>query len=90
MITEMLLLYAGYSTYNYFKNLDLYHFKYEFNEIMKGLGIKNKLEQTFKIKRIYKASYGYKSQIQIPNGFSLSKLESNIAMFQDTLNGLLP
>ena len=42
MITEMLLLYAGYSTYNYLKNLDLHHFKYEFNEIMKGLGIKNK------------------------------------------------
>ena len=89
MITEMLLLYAGYSTYNYFKNLDLYHFKYEFNEIMKGLGIKNKLEQTFKIKRIYKASYGYKSQIQIPNGLSLSKLESNIEILQDNLNGII-
>lgn len=89
MITEMLLLYAGYSTYNYLKNLDLHHFKYEFNEIMKSLKLQNKLEQTYKIKYVYKTTYGFKCRVVIPYGLSISKLNSNIDILQDNLNGII-
>ena len=89
MIVESLIGLSIYTAYKYMKNLYTHHFKYEFNEIMKSLKLQNKLEQTYKIKYIYKTTYGFKCSVVIPYGLSISKLNSNIDILQDNLNGII-
>jgi hypothetical protein len=89
MFVEMGLAILGTYAYNYLNKSDERKLRDNFNSIMEGTGIKNKVDETFKIYKIIPTSYGYVNYIRIPDGLSLEHLNSKINILEDNLNGIV-
>ncbi|NFR85643.1 hypothetical protein FDE85_02360 [Clostridium botulinum] len=89
MFVELGLAIAGTYMYNYLNTADERKFKNDFNEIMRGMGIKNKQDETFDIYKIESKNYGYTCYINIPKGLSMEHLNSKINILEDNLNGII-
>lgn len=59
--------------------------KRNWNLIMQGVGVKNKLEQTYKILKIIKKKYGFDMIISLPKGLSYERLEKLIPEIESGL-----
>ncbi|WP_061313847.1 FtsK/SpoIIIE domain-containing protein [Clostridium botulinum] len=89
MFVELGLAAAGFYAYNWLNKSDERKFKNDFNEIMNGIGIKNKNDETFNIYKIEPKSYGYTCYINIPKGLSMEHLNSKLNILEDNLNGII-
>jgi S-DNA-T family DNA segregation ATPase FtsK/SpoIIIE len=67
-----------YMAADYIKNYEIYRVKSKFKDVMKGVGVKNKQEQTFEALKVIKTKYGFDLIISIPRGLSYEKLEKLI------------
>jgi S-DNA-T family DNA segregation ATPase FtsK/SpoIIIE len=78
MITEL----AGISACLYITNMlydhDRREIKRKWRQTMKGIGVKNKIEQTFEIMKIIQTQYGFDMIISLPLGLSFEKLQKLI------------
>lgn len=89
MITEFALAGLGTYLWNYINTSDERKFKNNFKEIMIKSGIKNKDDETFKIFKITKTSYGYIAYISNIRGLSLEHIESKLNILEDNMNGIV-
>lgn len=89
MLVELSLAAAGIYAYNWLNKSDERKFKNSFQEIMNGIGIKNKNDETFNIYKIEPKSYGYVCYINIPKGLSMEHLNNKVNILEDNLNGII-
>lgn len=89
MITEFALAGLGTYLWNYWNTTDERKIKNTFKEIMIKSGIKNKEDETFKIYKITKTSYGYMAYISNIKGLSLEHINSKINILEDNMNGIV-
>lgn len=89
MITEFILAAAGTYVWNYWNTTDERKIKNAFKEIMLKSGIKNKDDETFKIYKIIKTSYGYIAYINNVKGLSLEHINTKLNVLEDNLNGII-
>ncbi len=78
MITEL----AGITACLYIANMlydrDCRDVKRKWRQTMKGLGVKNKMEQTFELMKVIQKQYGFDMIVSLPKGLSYEKLEKLI------------
>lgn len=74
-----------YMLVDYVLNLDVHMTKDKFERIIKGIGVKNKFEQSYKPIKIIKKKYGYDMIISIPEGLSYKKLEEKLPEIESGL-----
>lgn len=89
MFVELALAVTTVKVFNYLSDREVRRIKEDFKAAMMGAGIKNKLGQTFKIKKIFKRNYGYKLKISIPKGLALKTLEDKRNILEDNLNKII-
>lgn len=89
MITEFALAAAGTYIWNYINTADERKIKNDFKAIMLKSGIKNKDDETFKIYKIIKTSYGFIAYINNVRGLSLEHINSKLNVLEDNLNGII-
>ncbi|MBN1079247.1 FtsK/SpoIIIE domain-containing protein [Clostridium botulinum] len=89
MLVELSLAVAGVYAYNWLNKSDERKFKNSFNEVMQGIGVKNKNDETFNIYKIEPKNYGYIASIDIPKGLSMEHLNSKLNILEDNLNGII-
>lgn len=83
MILESIgIIIAGSLLYNLLKKRNL---SGEFNNVMKGAGVKNHNDNTYKLRDIKKTNYGYCSRVMIPNGKNHEELEELKTTLEDNL-----
>lgn len=89
MIVELAIATGVVAGYRYLNNSDKRKFKKRFVDVMEGIGIKNKQDNTFSITDLETTTYGFRGFIKIPYGLSLEHLESKKNILEDNLNGII-
>lgn len=89
MITELLIATGIIYCINKISNSKEEEIKNDFNNIMESVGIKNKINQTFKIHTIIKKKYGYNALISIPKGLCFNDLSNKVNILEDNLNAII-
>ncbi|WP_252242919.1 FtsK/SpoIIIE domain-containing protein [Clostridium sp. ZS2] len=89
MLVELSLAAAGIYAYNWLNKSDERKFKNSFQEIMNGIGIKNKNDETFNIYKIEPKSYGYIAYLNNVKGLSIEHLESKLNILECNLNSII-
>lgn len=83
MLTEFILIGAGYATY---KNLDKLQIRRKWKQICFSKSeFTNKLGKSLKILQISKTDYGHIIKIELPYSFSFEQLESSLNIFKEGL-----
>lgn len=89
MFVELGLAAAGFYAYNWINKSDVRKFKNDFNEIMNGIGIKNKNDETFSIYKLETTNYGYIAYLNNVKGLSIEHLESKLNILECNLNSII-
>lgn len=88
MFVELAVLGTAIGIYNhYFSSKS--KFMNRFDSVIEGIGINNKLGNTFTIRDLETTRYGYKAVLNIPPGLSVSHLENKLNILEDNLNGII-
>ncbi|MDU1068156.1 FtsK/SpoIIIE domain-containing protein [Clostridium sp.] len=89
MIVELGLAIAGTYAWNYLNAKDERKLKNKFENIMIKSGVKNREDETFKIFKLEKTSYGYVTYISNTEGLSLEHINSKLNIIEDNLNAII-
>ena len=81
MFVELAVLGTAIGIYNhYFSSKS--KFMNRFDSVIEGIGINNKLGNTFTIRDLETTRYGYKAVLNIPPGLSVSHLENKLNILE--------
>lgn len=89
MLVELILSIGIVYGYNYLEKSKERAIIKKFDEIMNGLGLKNKLDKSFKIKKLSEKKYGYRASLEIPSGLSVEHLSTKLNVLEDNLNAIV-
>lgn len=89
MFVELGISIGAVSLYNYLNSGEERKFKRNFNESLEGMGIKNKQEETYKIYKMIKTSYGFICYLNNVKGLSIEHLESKLNILEGNLNSIV-
>jgi S-DNA-T family DNA segregation ATPase FtsK/SpoIIIE len=78
MILELAGIGACIVTIDKLWDRDRREVKRKFRQIMQGAGVKNRLERTYQVLKVFKTQYGFDMLISLPKGLSYDKLEKLI------------
>lgn len=89
MFVELGIVFAALSLINYVANSEERKLKSDFKSVMEGVGLSNKLGDTFTLEEIEKAIWGYKAHLNIPRGLSVEHLRNKTNILEDNLHGVI-
>lgn len=89
MILELGLVALGGYMYHELNTKEEKELKRKFNQVMSGIGLYNKKDETFSLSGLRETKYGWRGNISIPSGLSLSHIESKKNILEDNLNGII-